>query len=124
MMQTLIKKDYYSYEDLINSFGHEVLLQKDSGDYQGDSWFLLKNGDQYGLLTFGWGSCSGCDALQACDSYKEVVELQSELWNSIQWFDNKEATLFYLRTKDFSLEWSPEDHIAFQKEAIAILEKE
>lgn len=73
------------YEPIIRSFG-EVLVQVDDEDWSGDTRVLLRKDGRYGFLNFGWGSCSGCDALQACDSYQEVDQLISELENDIKWF--------------------------------------
>jgi hypothetical protein len=93
------------YDPLLESMGYEILLQIDDEDYQGDSRLLFKNGDQYGLLIFGWGSCSGCDALQACDTFKEIEELREGLNNDIKW-DTREGLLKYIEEKDWELEWS------------------
>lgn len=62
------------YQLIIEEFGN-ILVQVDDQDYQGDSRILYENNGQYGYLKFGWGSCSGCDALQGCDSVLELDEL-------------------------------------------------
>lgn len=85
------------YGDLIASFETETLLQVDDSDYKSDSRLLLRDGDRYGLLFFGWGSCSGCGALQACDSKAEFVALRDDL---------REALLRYIQSKDWSLDFS------------------
>jgi hypothetical protein len=95
----------YNYQPLLESFEYEIVLQVDDSDYQGDSRVLFKNGDLYGYLNFGWGSCSGCDALQACNNIKEVEELRDTLHNSIHW-DTKENMLDYFQSKDWELEYS------------------
>lgn len=57
------------YSDLIESAGLTVVSEKDFGDYQGDLVFhLVQNtpeGAAHGILIQGYGSCSGCDALEA-----------------------------------------------------------
>lgn len=73
------------YTPMLDSFGYEKLLQVDDDDYQGDSRILYRNGEQYGLLIFGWGSCSGCDALQDCNSLEEIDTLRLSLHESIVW---------------------------------------
>ena len=60
---------FYSYQPLLESFG-EILLKVDDEDYSGDSRLIFKKGEMYGFLIFGWGSCSGCDWLQGCNSYE------------------------------------------------------
>jgi hypothetical protein len=96
---------HVNYEDLIGSFGI-VLVQEDSDDYQGDTFALLLGDDKrLGFLVFGWGSCSGCDALQACNTNAEVAELRNELMDSIRWFESVyEAAQFFLN-HDFAGDW-------------------
>lgn len=57
----------------------------------------------YGFLTFGWGSCSGCDASLACGSFDRVMTLLHTLKESIIW-KTKEDMLEYFKTKDWSLD--------------------
>lgn len=63
----------------------------------------LYEGTMYGFLTFGWGSCSGCDALLACGSFDRVMTLLHTLKESIIW-KTKEDMLEYFKTKDWSLD--------------------
>lgn len=95
----------YDYSPLIRSFGYDVVLQVDEYDYQGSSWVLFKDGDRYGYLEFGWGSCSGCDALQACESYAEIDQLRKELHESIKWGSATELLGFF-REHDWEGDWS------------------
>jgi hypothetical protein len=116
-----------SYTDLIDSMEVENLLQVDDDDYQGDSRVLLRDGDRYGLLTFGWGSRSGCDALQAAEGNDtEVRELRDDLWRAIHWEDSAAALLTYIaRTrwltyiegKDWSLDYSHDPEFLTQVRA-------
>ena len=88
------------YNYIVEDFGH-VAIQVDDEDYQGDSRILFDNEDNYGILIFGWGSCSGCDALQRCESWEELTELYDELLYSVTWFDTKEECIDYLNTHDW-----------------------
>lgn len=94
-----------NYQQLIDSFG-TVLIQEDSNDHQGDTFALILGDDgRLGFLVFGWGSCSGCDALQACETNAEVANLRNELLDSIRWFDSPaEAAQFFLQ-HDFAGDW-------------------
>lgn len=94
-----------NYDPLLQSMGYEIVLQVDDSDYQGDTRVLFKDGDKYGLLIFGWGSCSGCDSLQACSTYRELEELRQELWQQIRW-DTAGLLLSYVTNKDWETEWS------------------
>lgn len=91
---------WYDYQPMLDEFG-EILIQVDEEAYQGDSFLLYKNDNKYGFLTFGWGSCSGCDALQACDTIDEVQELMDRLYNAIIWFDSLQELKCYI--SDYSI---------------------
>lgn len=75
-----------TYHQIVETFG-EILIEEKEVDYQGDSLYLIKRGHRYGVLTFGWGSCSGCDALEACDDQEDINHLQNDLERGIKWFD-------------------------------------
>lgn len=94
-----------NYQPILDSFG-EILVQVDDDDYQGDSRILYKKDNQYGYLIFGWGSCSGCDALQACSNYAEVDKLIESLRNDIKWFNSLQELKDYFGSKDWELEYS------------------
>lgn len=83
------------YTPIIQSFGH-VIVRTDEDDYEGDTFVLLGKDDRYGFLVFGWGSCSGCDALQACGSFAAIDTLITQLENTIHWFDTFEAAQTYI----------------------------
>lgn len=91
---------WYDYQPMLDEFG-EILIQVDEEAYQGDSFLIYKNDNKYGFLTFGWGSCSGCDALQACDTIDEVQELMDNLYNAIKWFDSLQELKCYI--SDYSI---------------------
>ena len=91
--------DYYP---LLASLGHEILLQVDDQDYQGDSRLLLRDGNRYGILIF----CSGCDSLQACESYDEVAALRDRLAGDIKWFDDAAGCLEYVNTHNWEGDFS------------------
>ena len=78
----------------------EVAVRVDDSDYQGDTRVLLKKDEKWGFLVIGWGSCSGCDALQGCGSYKEIGELIGQLDNDIQWFESLTSAKEYILSID------------------------
>ena len=88
------------YEAMIEEFG-KVLVQVDDHDYQGDTRVLYENNGQYGYLIFGWGSCSGCDALQACESVEELDKLIQEICEKITWFDSKQEAIDFFEKHDW-----------------------
>lgn len=93
------------YEPMITAFGNVVFMVEDNA-YQGDTRVLYDNDGKIGHLIFGWGSCTGCDALQGCKSIEEVQELCNELENDIMWFDTREEALKYFETHDWEGDWS------------------
>ena len=96
---------FCSYEPIIGSFG-VVLVRGRSGKWHGDTFVFLQSPEtgKYGFLFFSWGSCSGCDALQACQSYKDVDDLIDHLRSRIRWFDSVDAAKNWLREADHELE--------------------
>ena len=76
-----------SWEDLIRSFGYTVHVTHRFDSYSGDGIAIMGNGEQLGILVFGYGSCSGCDALEACNTYERLDELRQSLHNKIKWYD-------------------------------------
>lgn len=93
------------YNPMLHEFGN-VLLQVDDEDYQGDSRLLYGKDGKIGYLQFGWGSCSGCDALQACNNMKDIEELMNDLFNQIKWFDSKDEALKYFNEHDWEGDYS------------------
>lgn len=88
------------YDPIIKSFG-DVLLRIDSDGYEGDTRVLLTNGSRYGYILFGWGSCSGCDALQSCNTYEEIDELIHKLREQIHWFNNFLEMIAFIGQRDW-----------------------
>lgn len=92
------------YQPIIDEIGN-VLIQVDDNDYQGDSRVLYEKDGKYGYLIFGWGSCSGCDSLQACNNTKDIQELIDGLVNDVTWFDSLEELQKHFSGKDWELEY-------------------
>lgn len=53
-----------SYEDCLEAAGAEVLCSEEFGDYQGTSWARVIYEGIEGWVSWGFGSCSGCDDLE------------------------------------------------------------
>ena len=104
-----ITKFISSYDGLIHTFGCEVIGYEEEDDYQGDYFALLRDGDQYGILIGGYGSCEGCDTLLAVLDYgkgtlADLTEFRDELFDSVSWKSSDEMKQ-YVNGKDFALEW-------------------
>ena len=96
---------WFDYQPMLDAFG-KIVVQVDDDDYQGDSRLLYNENGKIGALIFGWGSCSGCDTLQACRSLEEVQELCDNLQEDIKWFDNKKQALEYFTNHDWQGDYS------------------
>lgn len=96
---------FSNYDPMINAFGNAVVHESDN-DYQGDDYVLYDNEGRVGHLIFGWGSCSGCDSLQACTSWEELQDLCDHLEGSIRWFDSYESALTWFCEHDWEGDWS------------------
>ena len=94
----------HDYEPIIRIFG-EIVLKVSTKDYQGDSWVILRKNADFGWLRWGWGSCSGCDSLQACSTFEDVDDLIDDLERGILWFGSLDELKSYFREKDWEVEF-------------------
>ena len=73
-----IREDWFYPENI------EIVAKYDEGSYQGDSMALLKRWKEYYVANWGWGSCSGCDALEASnDDSNKLVDLVLDYQSSV-----------------------------------------
>jgi hypothetical protein len=103
------------YRDLIEFTGLEVVADHVFGSYQGDLLFVVKDGDRTGAVVVGYGSCSGCDALEDADKFEDWdkpapdVIAGNERMQELAWSirrDVKWGTATELRAAlDNDLEW-------------------
>lgn len=94
-----------SYGDIMGKFGTVVDSESDN-DYQGDTFAIIEREGEFGWLTFGWGSCSGCDSLEAADTHEEMDALVESLWNGIVWHPSREALREWLSSRDWKGQFS------------------
>ena len=102
-----IEDDYLcigNYEPMVKELGN-ILIQVDDSDYQGDSRYIITKDNKFGFLVIGWGSCSGCDALQSCSTFDEIQELFEHIQKDVKWFDSKEELKKYFTEKDWELDF-------------------
>ncbi len=113
---------FSDYDPIIRHFGEVVLLISDDG-WQGDTRVLYKGiGGEFGYLNIGWGSCSGCDALQSSHTYEEMGDLISALGAAIIWMDRADLLKFFQEHDwqgDFS--WGEDNQKEFVDKAISHL---
>lgn len=92
------------YTPIVNAIGTRI-LRVDQENWQGDTWVLYRDNGRWGYLCFGWGSCSGCDALQACSTYAELQSLANDIEASVQWKPLAEMREWF-QTHDFEGDWA------------------
>lgn len=86
-----------SYDDLVRSFGHMIVMEEDIGYYQGDILYILRNEatGAYGWYVQGYGSCSYCDELEGMQddrlSVEEWREWQESNYERIKWYESASA---------------------------------
>lgn len=112
------------YEELIGEMGYTTITAVDEDDYQGSSLLVLRDGTRYGVLTYGWGSCSGCDALQACNTRTDFDELREDLRRGITWFDGFTEMQAHVAGKDWTLDYVNNELAEKFVTAVAALEPE
>lgn len=97
------------YRTLLEERVGEILLWADFGYYQGDYVAIVGSKERMGFVVIGYGSCSGCDALEACgygdepDYQKNVDELMDSIVESIFWGTPQEIAQ-RIEDKDY-IEW-------------------
>ncbi len=100
-----------SYDAIAAKLGEEVLIYESGGDYQGSTYALIRTGTKFGYLEFGWGSCSGCDAAEAAESYADWKALFESLRDGVRWFDSFQGFLSWANERDWKGEWSWHDGV-------------
>lgn len=106
-----IDGNYPDYDTLVSSLGHEMIESEVLGAYQGDIIYVLKDGERVGFLVVGYGSCSGCDELEAVapwgsrDDWTAVVALRDRLGTEVRWFDSRDDLAAYLTSDSPELQW-------------------
>lgn len=127
-VKELYKEDecwgWSDYQPMLEAFG-TIAIQVDDHYYQGDSRLLYDNDGKIGFLMFGWGSCSGCDALQACNTIEQVQALCDDLQDDIRWFDNRKEALEWFCTHDWEgdYSWYAEETKEFVRKCIEYLKE-
>lgn len=89
-----------AYSCLVESFAY-IEAEEDTGNYQGDLLFLLRHQDgRPGFLVFGYGSCSACDSLAACNTVEDYLALRDEMASLTRWFHTDAERLAFLKQND------------------------
>lgn len=104
--------DYFyaeeSYSDLVASAG-TIIKEWEIGSWSGDLVYLLKNGNKFGFTVLGYGSCTVCDALQACANKEDVDELKADIARGIFW-GNAEEVEAYAINDNYANRWYYHEH--------------
>ena len=108
---------WYDYTPILELYG-EIIVKCDQQGYQGDTLSVVKKDGKYGYINFGWGSCSGCDALQACENISDVYTLAKGMYESIRWFDSSDQLLEFINTHDYDGDWTDKELVTEFKKLI------
>ena len=104
-------EDYFyaseSYSDLVASAG-TIIKEWEIGSWSGDLVYLLKNGNKFGFIVLGYGSCTVCDDLQACANQKDVDELKASIVKNIFWGNPEEVEAYAIN--DNANRWYFHEH--------------
>lgn len=102
MRKKILKSKYLTYDDIIKSFGVKVVGEFHDGSYQGDSYYVVKDGERFGYISFAYGSCSVCDALLWCGhNLCKINKLADEIYNGIIWHDSRESLRKWAEERDW-----------------------
>lgn len=98
--------EFRSYSAMVDSFGVVIAYEEDK-DYQGDTVFIVEADGKIGLGEFGWGSCSGCDALEAAwGDPSDCADVRNGIGAGINWFDSKEEALEHMTDEVVGGRWT------------------
>jgi len=80
----------YDYDELLESVNLDVdwTIKAQEYNYQGDYFYFGEYANRFYFVVIGYGSCSGCDALQACSTYTDMVDLRDDIKRDIREFDS------------------------------------
>jgi hypothetical protein len=88
-----------SYEGLLRDH-FEHVEEEYCGSYQGDIVFRVEDKGRIGYLVWGYGSCSGCDELEAAYGDEEAErEIGQDMANAV-FFGTVEEIRAHALTKD------------------------
>lgn len=117
-----------AYEDLVKLLYPPVewFFERYEGEYQGDFYMLGKDkGGNWYFFQRGYGSCSGCDALEAANNEGDMVELLEKMEGEVKVFPTKAAMLEYARKFDwYDSYYRDEEHERIEVAAIKAIEQQ
>lgn len=112
----------YDYYELIKSITDKVNWKVNAGtnDYQGDYLCFGEGQGKYYFVDFGYGSCSGCDALEACNSFQDLLEVREDIKRNIKEFESLDQFEKWFNNEGQTEWWNWDDIKAFIKEMDSI----
>ena len=103
----LICTDFTDEVELFECFGYDILVSV-TGDSLSlrDSIVLFRRtmplgSVSYGVLEYGYGSCTTFDSLGECETSLQVEQYMTELMDNITWFYTEEDLINYINTHDW-----------------------
>lgn len=97
-----------TYYEMVTNWDYKIVATECFGDYQGDEVYILedKHSDKVGLAVIGYGSCGGCDALEAAyGNANELRALSQDLYNNVVWFDDYASFEAFVNSEKVETQW-------------------
>lgn len=98
-------KERYWWNKLLTTFPVEILVHEADPVEAADLVLWRSVEGPYGFVSFGYGSCSQCDELEACSTYAEVAKVRKEMWERVHWEDNACNMFSWMYARDWKLQW-------------------
>lgn len=119
---TLAAYNSLTYQEIFKRvFADKGMYSHKFNSYQGDYVFIGKQYKEgFTFLIIGYGSCSLCDSLEACDNVADLLELVLEMHNNLRHFDSKQALMDFINNPP-ELQWY-ESELKYLKEDERFLE--
>jgi len=110
------------YTPIIQHIAPEILHLSEDAGYEGDTFVLGRtSAGEVVWVEIGWGSCSGCDELQACSTVADIVALANNISDSAKRFATPAEALDWFVSHDWAGDYQSATKKAAVEAALKIL---
>lgn len=98
----------HAYVALATEEDDEVIYEQDvDDDYSGDLIAVIRRAGQWGFLQTGYGSCSGCDAIQDAlyGGIDQLRTVRDEVRAKVHWEPSKADLVAYIEARTPENDW-------------------
>lgn len=96
----------------VDEFVGKAVVSVSDGDYQGTTRILYQNKEDpslYAVREYDWGSCSGCDFMQGCNTWDELLEYVQHAVDGVEWGTASETLKVLDKMEADTREWRQEE---------------